>query len=236
MRAILLAAGFGTRLRPLTNKIQKCLVAYNSRPLLDIWLYRLSSYGVGPFLVNTHYMSHQVEQYISLSCYRDQVTLSYESELLGTAATLISNIDFFQNSDGMLIHADNYCITDFNEFIEAHKNRPKRCLMTMMTFRTDDPLSCGIVKLDNEGVIVDFYEKSSSMHGNIANGAVYILSRDFMKIIKSNFKNAIDFSTDIIPNFIGQIYTYENKDYHRDIGTIESYNLSVQYHNSVSTK
>ena len=178
MRAILLAAGFGTRLRPLTNKIQKCLVTYNSRPLLDIWLYRLSNYGIGPFLVNTHYMSNQVEHYISLSCYSDQVTLSHESELLGTAATLISNIDFFQNSDGMLIHADNYCITDFNEFIQAHKNRPKRCLMTMMTFPTDDPLSCGIVKLDNEGVVVDYYEKSSSMNGNIANGAVYIISRD----------------------------------------------------------
>lgn len=236
MRAILLAAGLGTRLRPITNTIQKCLVEYDKRPLLDIWLYQLSIHGIGPFLVNTHYMPKQVEKYVKASDYTDKVTLSYEGKLLGTAGTLVSNMDFFQNNDGMLIHADNYCISDFSEFIQAHKNRPKRCLMTMMTFPTDDPLSCGIVKLDNEGVVVDYYEKSSSMHGNIANGAVYILSRDFMKIIKSNFKNAIDFSTDIIPNFIGQIYTYENKDYHRDIGTIESYNLSVQYHNSVSTK
>jgi len=236
MRAILLAAGLGTRLRPITNTIQKCLVEYDKRPLLDIWLYQLSIHGIGPFLVNTHYMPKQVEKYVKASDYTDKVTLSYEGKLLGTAGTLVSNMDFFQNNDGMLIHADNYCISDFSEFIQAHKDRPKECLMTMMTFKTDATSSCGIVRLDDKGVVLDFFEKSDSTHGNIANGAVYILSGDFMEIIKSDFNNAFDFSVDILPYFMGRIYTYYNKVYHRDIGTVESYNLSKKYHKNTFKK
>jgi mannose-1-phosphate guanylyltransferase len=213
--------------------MQKCLVVYGNKPLLSIWLDRLSSFGVGPFLINTHYMSHQVENYVSSSDHRAQITLSNEEEILGTAGTLISNIDFFKGGDGMLIHADNYCVSDFTEFMMAHKNRPKGCLMTMMTFKTDMPSSCGIVKVNKAGVVTEFYEKSRINHGNLANGAIYILSRDFMEIIKTDFKKAIDFSTEIIPNFFDKIYTYENKIYHRDIGTVESYNLSIEYHNSI---
>jgi alkylation response protein AidB-like acyl-CoA dehydrogenase len=54
--------------------------------------------------------------------------------LLGTAGTLMENLDFFRGEDGMLIHADNYCMADLNLFIQAHLQRPPSCLMTMMTF------------------------------------------------------------------------------------------------------
>jgi mannose-1-phosphate guanylyltransferase len=123
MRAILLAAGFGTRL-PLTNTMPKCLVPIHGQPLLGIWLERLTQAGIGPFLVNTHYLADQVEQFIAASPYRDQVTLVHESTLLGTAGTLMANLDFFQGEDGLLIHADNYCLADFREFMEAHRQRP----------------------------------------------------------------------------------------------------------------
>ena len=75
MRAILLSAGLGTRLRPLTNEVPKCLVPINGRPLLDIWLEKLTLSGFGPFLVNTHYLSGQVERHLSDSCYASVVTL-----------------------------------------------------------------------------------------------------------------------------------------------------------------
>ncbi|MBT6543216.1 MAG: NTP transferase domain-containing protein, partial [Rhodobacteraceae bacterium] len=112
MRALLLAAGLGTRLRPLTNTTPKCLVPIKGQPLLGIWLERLTQAGIGQFLVNTHYLAEQVEVFIQASPYRDQVTLVNELELHGTAGTLIANLDFFQGEDGLLIHADNYCLAD----------------------------------------------------------------------------------------------------------------------------
>jgi mannose-1-phosphate guanylyltransferase len=223
MRAILLSAGLGTRLRPMTDNIPKCLVPINGKPLLQIWLERLSAAGIGPFLVNTHYLSKQVEKFIEGSEFKDQVELVYEPELLGTAGTLIKNIDFFQGKDGLLIHADNYCLADFNAFIRAHENRPNICTMTMMTFRTDDPSSCGIVEIDDQGIVIGFHEKVELPPTNFANGAIYILSHDLIELAASKFSKILDISLELLPNLVHEIYTYETKNIFMDIGTIRNY-------------
>lgn len=226
MRAILLAAGYGTRLRPLTNTIPKCLVPIGGRPLLDIWLQKLSRADIGPFLVNTHYLPEQVAAYVQASAYRDQVTLVNEPELLGTAGTLIANLGFLEGKDGLLIHSDNYCLPDFHAFVCAHEGRPPECVMTMMTFRTDAPSTCGIVELDNRDVVVGFHEKVKSPPGNLANGAVYILSKEFMNTLATEFRKATDFSTEILPHFVGRIFTYEATGFFLDIGTPKAYEMA----------
>jgi len=223
MRALLLAAGFGTRLRPLTNEIPKCLVPIKGKPLLGIWLENLTLAGFGPFLVNTHYLSEQVESYVQASPYANRVVFVNEPELLGTAGTLIANLDFFKDEDGLLIHADNYCLADLQNFLAAHKKRPAECLMTMMTFRTDSPSSCGIVELDGRGVVIGFHEKVSDPPGNLANGAIYILSREFARVLKTDFGETSDFSTEILPKVMGQIFSYETESMFVDIGTLEAY-------------
>jgi mannose-1-phosphate guanylyltransferase len=223
MRALLLAAGFGTRLRPLTDTTPKCLVPIKGDPLLGIWLKRLTQAGIGPFLVNTHYLATLIEKFVEASLYRDQVTLIHELELLGTAGTLIKNLDFFQGEDGFLIHADNYCLADLSAFEHAHLNRPLGCLMTMMTFRTEDPSSCGIAELDDRGVVVGFHEKVANPPGNLANGAVYILSAELLLIMRSDLRFMKDFSTEVLQRFVGRIYSYETSERFLDVGTPESY-------------
>ena len=223
MRAILLAAGYGTRLRPLTNTIPKCLVPIKGKPLLEIWLERLTQAGFGPFLINTHYLANKVENFILNSSYRGQVKLVYEPKLLGTAGTLIKNLEFFQGQDGMLIHADNYCLADLKKFVRTYQERPKECLMTMMTFRTETPESCGIVEVDKRGVVQAFHEKVKSPPGNLANGAVYVLSSELLKKIRKNLKNESDFSTEILPKLIGNMSIHESETLFCDIGTPEVY-------------
>jgi len=178
---------------------------------------------MGPFLVNTHHLAEKVTAYVRLSEYTDQVSLTHEPELLGTAGTLIANLGFFGGKDGLLIHADNYCHPDFSEFMRAHQQRPAECAMTMMTFRTDNPSSCGIVELDDRGVVVRFHEKVENPPGNIANGAVYILSGSFLQTLDAEFKEVTDFSIEILPLFVGKIFTYEAKNIYLDIGTPEAY-------------
>jgi mannose-1-phosphate guanylyltransferase len=228
MRVLLLAAGFGTRLRPLTDTIPKCLVQIKGRPLLIIWLERLVQIGMGPFLINTHYHATQVADLIASGPFCDQVTLAYEPILRGTAGTLIANLDFFQGEDGMLIHADNYCLADLNAFKQAHITRPSECLMTMMIFRTNSPTTCGIVELDARGVVVGFYEKVDHPPGNMANGAVYILSAELLKRLNTDLHAVTDFSTEVLSNLVGSIYTYETSEVFIDIGTIENYQKANQ--------
>ncbi|MBB3212994.1 mannose-1-phosphate guanylyltransferase [Herbaspirillum sp. Sphag1AN] len=223
MKVLLLAAGFGTRLRPLTDTVPKCLVPINGQPLLDVWLHQLDAAGCGPFLINTHYKSEQVDSYLATSRYRARATLAYEPVLLGTAATLIAHLDFFDGEDGLLIHADNYCLADFDAFIKAHEERPAHCLMSMMTFRTDNPSSCGIVTLDENNVVIAFEEKQEKPSGNLANGAIYILSAELLEHLKHVNSGITDFSTQILPTLLNRIYAHETSAPLIDIGTPETY-------------
>jgi len=223
MRALLLAAGLGTRLRPITDTIPKCLVPISGTPLLQIWLERLTEADIESFLINTHYLSEQVKVFVEKSSFRQKIQLVHENYLLGTAGTLIENLDFFQGEDGLLIHADNYCLADISAFEHAHINRPLGCVMTMMTFRTDEPSSCGIIEVDEAGIVVGFHEKIENPPGNLANGAVYILSAALLKKIGTELKYITDFSTEVLHRFKGQIFTHEISDVFLDVGTPDRY-------------
>ena len=223
MRALLLAAGLGTRLRPITDTTPKCLVPIHGQALLAIWLQRLAQAGIGPFLVNTHYLSGQVNAFVESSPYRKDIRLVHERDLLGTAGTLIANLDFFAGTDGLLIHADNYCLADFSAFLQAHRSRPPECLMTMMTFHTDAPSSCGIVELDARGVVVGFHEKVAHPPRNLANGAVYILCAELLQRLASDLGGVSDFSTEVLHRFVGKIYSYKTDATFLDIGTPANY-------------
>jgi len=223
MRAILLAAGFGTRLRPLTDNIPKCLVPIRGEPLLNIWLDKLVRTDLLPVLINTHYLHQQVASFVESSLHRDYVTLVYESELLGTAGTLRANLDFYQGQDGLLIHSDNLCQLNLRDLVVAHHRRPPECLLTMLTFCADTPSVCGIVEIDARGVVVGYHEKVSTPPGNLANGAVYILTAEFINQFLLNFETPKDFSADVLPRLIGRIYTFKTSELFFDVGTPNAY-------------
>ena len=228
MKALLLAAGLGTRLRPITNTIPKCLVPINGKPLLEYWLENLVRIGITEFLINTHYFSEQVVEFIKNSTYNSMVTVIYEKELLNTAGTILANKDFFKSNDEpfMVIHADNLCFCDFQAFVDSHKKRVKKTELTMMLFKTDAPSSCGIVELDENNIVQKFHEKVQNPPSNLANAAVYICEPSIFNFLESLNKKEIDFSLDVLPKYMGKINTYLNNIYLRDIGTIESYGLA----------
>lgn len=223
MKALLLSAGLGTRLRPITNSIPKCLVSINGKLLLEYWLENLSIVGVDEFLINTSYLHKQVEDFVNGSKYKDKITLVYEEELLNTGGTLLTNKDFFDEEAFMLVHADNLSFCDFEAFINSHKNRPKDTDITMMLFKSDNPSSCGIVELDAIGVVEKFHEKVDNPPSDLANGAVYICEPSIFEFLNFLDKKDIDFSNDVLPCYMGRINTFLNDVYHRDIGTVESY-------------
>ena len=223
MNAILLAAGFGTRLRPLTENLPKCLVPIKGKQLLQIWLEKLSRIKVQKILVNTHHLSKQVEEFINANEAYRNVELSYEEKLLGTAGTLFKNIEFYGNEEGILLHADNYCEEDLNGLVSAHKLRPKYCVITMLVFRAKNANECGIVELDKSRVVQKFHEKINNPPSNLASGAIFILSKEFIVEYKKIYNGQLDFSKEIIPLFVGKIYIHEVVGKFLDIGNPEAY-------------
>lgn len=226
MRAILLAAGKGDRLQPITSFIPKCIVPINGVPLIDYWLEQLFESGIKEVLINTHYLAEQVNCHIEKSKFRKKIKLVYEEELLNTGGSVISNKAFFNNESFMVVHADNLSFCNFNEFIKSHVNRNNNSDITMMTFKTDDPKSCGVVELNDDGLVMKFHEKVLDPPTELANGAVYIMEPSVIEYMESLNNLAVDLSLDVIPNYLGRISTFFNAGYHRDIGTVESYALS----------
>ena len=161
VRALLLAAGLGTRLRPLTDHWPKCLMPIGERPLLEYWLETLWQSGIREVLVNLHYLSTVVEEFLARPRFQSWVHSVKETELLGTAGTLRAHADFFKTQyDIAAVHADNWCQCHFTDFLEFHqRRRPKGTCADDDDLRYGVPQSCGIVETDDEGVVQAFYEK-----------------------------------------------------------------------------
>lgn len=221
-RALLLAAGVGSRLAPLTKTTPKCLVDINGKPLLDYWLDLLFAGGIARVLINVHWLSDQVVDHISKSPWRDRIDIVHEDELLGTGGTIAANRSWLGDEPCVVAHADNLTRFDLARFIAAHELRPPQCAMTMLAFHTDVPQSCGILELDDANVVQAFHEKVSNPPGTLANAAVYILEPEVADYAAGLGRAFVDLSTEVIPEFVGRIYAVEATDYHRDIGTPES--------------
>ena len=227
VQALLLAAGLGTRLRPVTDSCPKCLVPIASRPLLEHWLIALHTCNISSVWVNLHHHCEMVQEFLARDCFSGWVNELIEVRLLGTAGTLGANADKFSSGTTLLIHADNWCQCDFQAFLDFHLHaRPVDTVMTMMTFHTSTPESCGIVELGDDGVVIGFHEKVSNPPSKLANGAVYILEPEVVRWIGQR-SHLIDFSTGVIPKFLGRIATWENCGIHRDIGNLR-YLLDAQ--------
>ena len=226
MQALLLAAGLGTRLRPLTDHLPKCLVPIHGKPLLSYWLDRLLAGNIERVLINTHYLPDVVTEFVARSKWRERITLVHEDVLLGTGGTILQNRNFFGRDPFLVAHADNLTQFDLAAFQARHANRPAGCEMTMMTFETDAPQTCGIVEEDERGIVIGFHEKVANPPSNHANGAVYICEATVIDLLESLGKDTIDLSTEVISRLLGRICTFSNDGYHRDIGNLESLRLA----------
>ncbi len=229
MKALLLSAGLGTRLRPITNYVPKCLVPIDGKPLIEYWLDNLYKIGISEFIINTHYLKKQVEDYVNDSKYKNIIKLVYEEELLFTGGTILNCKNDLKDEAFMVIHSDNLSFCDFKAFINAHQNRPNRCEMTMMTFSAENPSACGVVALDKDGVVEKFFEKVKNPPTNLANAAVYIMEPSIFELLETFNKKEIDLSIEVMPKLLNKIYTFHNDIYHRDIGTLESYAIAQIY-------
>ncbi|MBM3206745.1 MAG: nucleotidyltransferase family protein [Candidatus Staskawiczbacteria bacterium] len=231
MNAILLAGGCGTRLKPITNTIPKCMVSINGKPLIDYWLETLLENPkplIHKVLINTHHLPEIVREHIHKSKWKRFISLVHEEVLLGTGGTILKNRDFFLNQAFFVAHADNLTKFSLEDFIKAHKNRASKVEITAMTFNTDSPKSCGIIVINKNNLVTSFIEKPNNPKSNLANGAVYIFEPSVITFIASLKKDEIDISRDILPNYVGKMDTFHNETYHRDIGTLESLLLAEQ--------
>jgi len=182
----------------------------------------LFSGGVEQTLINTHHLAEKVRQFVCMSRWRSKISLVHEEQLLGTGGTVLRNRSFFAQQPFMVIHADNLSVFDVRAFIASHHGRPRDTALTMMTFDTDTPQTCGIVVLDQNGIVQEMHEKVAHPPGRRANAAIYIFEPEVVDFIASLGKQVVDLSTEVLPHFMGRINCFHISTDHRDIGSHES--------------
>lgn len=224
-KALLLAAGVGSRLRPLTDRSPKCLLPVCGKPILGWWLDRLEGHGVEEVVINTHHLAGQVEDYVASRAGDLDIRLSYEPELLGSAGTIRANWASL-SSDGPFLVCNADTLTDVNlsKLLAAHE--AGGLPLTVTVFESPDPRSCGIVGLDERGVVTSFEEKPARPKSNLANGGVYVMTPEIEPDLPS--RPPADIGFDLLPRFVGRMAAFGWRGVLHDIGTAHSYEAASE--------
>lgn len=223
MKAFLLAAGLGTRLRPLTDSIPKCLLPIRGVPLLEIWLGLCHRHGIDEVLINTHTHGEAIRSYLAAHQNGVRARVINEPVLLGSAGTLVANRNWVaEEASFWVIYADVLTNANLSRMMEFHRQHGG--IATLGGYEVPDPERCGIMQVGPEGVIENFVEKPKSPCGRLAFSGLLIANAGVFDAMPESFPTDLGF--DVFPRLAGKMHAYPMPDYLLDIGTIENYELA----------
>jgi mannose-1-phosphate guanylyltransferase len=222
MKAFLLAAGVGSRLRPITDTIPKCMVTIGGQPLLDIWLDAFNRAGVDEVLVNLHHLPDVIRNHLKVrarSLQPPAVRTVFEPELLGSAGTLAANRAWVGGEEMFLAcYADNLTNFDLRSLADTH--RAHGAIATLTVFHSERPSAGGAVELDAAGLVVGFQEKPSNPVSDLVNAGMYAFHPGVLDEIGGP---PSDIGYDLLPRLVGRARAMPVEGYFRDIGTVDAY-------------
>jgi len=231
VKGVILAAGEGTRLRPLTLDRPKPMLPIAGKPLLEHIISWLRRYGVTDLAINLHHRPDAIRNYFG-SGRPWRVTIHYAREptLLGTAGAL-RNFTEFLDETFVLVYGDVLTNMPLDELVIIHRvhlTQDPRTLMTLALYRVPNPTECGIVQTDPRGRITRFQEKPppDRVFSNLASAGVMIIEPSVMELIPPG--RPVDFGFHVIPEALRRSYSMYGwvippVTYLIDIGTPEKY-------------
>jgi len=227
MKALILAAGLGTRLRPYTNHTPKALFTISDRPLLDIIITRLIEAGCEAIIINTHHLHDQIECYIAQQTYAIPVLTRFEPQILGTGGAIKNVEDFWDDHPFMVINSDIVTTIDFKQVYDFHCRHLHPATLVLV----DDPES-NSVACDAGGFVVEFIPREKAMIESALSvltfTGIQVLDPEILKSIPAGVPSS---SIDTYARMIAKgkkIKAFITKDaYWKDIGTAERYKQAV---------
>jgi mannose-1-phosphate guanylyltransferase len=225
VKAFLLAAGVGSRLRPITDVTPKCMLAIGGRPLLDIWLDAFDGAGVDEVLVNLHHLPAVVRRHLAARAGPPAVRMAYEPELLGSAGTLAANRQWAEGEELFLAcNADNLTDFDLRSLVDAHREHGP--VATLTVFHSPNPSAGGVVEIDSAGRVTGFAEKPSQPVSDLTNAGMYAFHPSVLDEIDARPPNDIGY--DLLPRLVGRARAVLVEGYFRDIGTADAYRRACE--------
>ena len=231
MKAMVMSAGVGSRLDPLTREIPKPLIPVANKPVMDILFENLVKIGVKDVICNTYYLADKIiERYKNNNL---GINFNYikEEELSGTAGGVKKCQHFFdENSSFLVLSADGLTNADLKKAIEIHKNSNALATIGIKQIPQEEVCHFGVVVTDEDGFITEFQEKPSfeKAKSNYINTGIYVFDYKIFDYIPEN--TFYDFAKNVFPKLLEEraINTFEVSEYWSDIGTLDQYKQSTQ--------
>lgn len=229
MKAMILAAGVGSRLDPLTRNVPKPMVPIVNQPVMEHIIHLLVKHGFNDIFCNTHYLAEQIEGYFGDGALLGaRMQFNREKELLGTAGgvkRVATQTGFFDDGGTFLvIGGDDLTGIDLTAMLEFHKS--KGALATIGLSHVSDPSQFGVVVLNDKGEITQFVEKPkpSEAPSNLVNTGVYLFEPEILDLIPDG--EFYDFGKQLFPLLLEDKRTFcgfTTQEYWRDVGNLREY-------------
>ncbi len=224
MKAVIMAGGFGTRLRPLTCNIPKPMVPVANKPMMEHIIELLKKHGIGDIVATLFYQPEIITDYFGNGA-EFGVKLQYRKAEAdyGTAGS-VRNAGDFLNERFIIISGD--VLTDFDLSAAIQFHEKKKAKATLLLTRVSNPLQFGVVLTRDDGKITRFLEKPSwgEVFSDTINTGIYILEPEILQMVP--VKEEFDFSKNLFPMLLEQdlgLYGYIAEGYWRDIGNLNEY-------------
>lgn len=231
LKAMVMAAGMGSRLEPITLNIPKPLIPVANIPLMDIILTQLHSIGIKDVISNTYYLADKIINRYKKNNFGINFSYIKEENLSGTAGGLKKCQFFFdKGEDFVVISGDVLTNADIKKGIEIHKKSGAIATIGVKVVPHSQISKYGVVVRDKDGYVTEFQEKPElkDAKSDLINTGIYIFNYKIFDFIPEN--TFFDFAKDVFPKLLseGEINTFDVDDYWNDIGCIEQYKQSIQ--------
>ncbi len=230
-KAMIMSAGIGTRLEPLTLSVPKPLIPICNIPVMDFSLFHLSNNGIKDVIANVYYLSEQiVERYSGKNRFGVNFNYIKEDVLSGTAGGVKKCQPFFdKNDDFLVLSGDGLTDFEIQEAYQSHKNSDAIATIVMKEIDKSEVSKYGVIVTNKEGFVKNFQEKPSqeAALSTLINTGIYIFKYDIFNIIPSN--TFFDFAKDVFPRLMEtgyKINTFKTNRYWSDIGSLSQYKIS----------
>jgi mannose-1-phosphate guanylyltransferase len=223
MKAFILAAGLGTRLRSLGLDAPKVMAPIAGRPLLEHHITLLREQGIRELIVNLHHLPEKItEHFGDGSKYGVHITYSHEPELLGTAGAVKKMEYLLRDGTFIVLYGDNLIRIEFAPLVEFHRTR--RAVATVALFESLEPWTGGVVETEADGRVRRFVEKPDpkEISTNLINTGIYVLEPQVLDAIPAG--QFCDFGKDVFPKLLAAgkaVYAMKPRAYVQDVGTPE---------------
>jgi len=223
MKAFILAAGLGTRLRALGLDTPKVMVPIGGKPLLEHHIELFKRQGIREFIVNLHYLPKKVTNYFGDgSKWGVTITYSHEPDLLGTAGAVKKMENELRDGTFIVFYGDNLVRLEFGPLVEFH--RAHQAWATVALFESPEPWTGGVVETDSSGRVARFVEKPDpkQVSTNRISAGIFVIEPQVLDEIPGG--QFYDFGKDVFPKLLSKglpVYAIKPDAYIFDVGTPE---------------